>query len=262
MPTTPPPAALPFAILAAATLLAAPALGWTPASQRQIAEEAARLAPPDFYRQIARHKDAFFQGATDPLRDQRPEDHFANGNGDGRLEEAIAQAVENVITAIRIHRPFEEIAYRAGVVSHYLADANNPLNCAEDDPEEPRYFADFARYLEHAEPRIGLVFYGFRPDFAASGGLPRLLSETLGRSRQLYPMVGREYRRVGFQSGVRSFDDRSTAYAVASLAYSHAVSDIAEVLRYIWIAAGGIDSRPHVPQRGVHVLHVPKVSAR
>jgi hypothetical protein len=88
--------------------------------------------------------------------------------------------------------------------------------------------------------------------------LPRLVEETLARSRELYPLVGREYRRVGFAPGLEAFDDRSTAYAVASLAYSHAVSDIAEVLRYIWIAAGGIDSRDRVPRRGAQVVRLPR----
>ena len=86
--------------------------------------------------------------------------------------------------------------------------------------------------------------------------LPALVGETLGRSRELYPLVGREYRRVGFASGREAFDDRSTAYAVAALAYSHAISDIAEVLRYIWLAGGGIDSRDRIPRRGMHVLHL------
>ncbi len=278
---------MPRLLLALALALAAPAaLAWTPASQQRIAEQAARLAPPDLYRQLARHRHAYLQGATDPFKDGQPEHHFENGDGAGRLDEVVAQAVRNAVAAIRDHRPFHEIAWRAGVASHYLADANNPLNSAGHDPEEERYFADFLRYLESVEPRVQMVFYGFRPSLdwpgldspgldgpgldgrglarpsldrplAESPALPVLVAETLERSRGLYPLVGREYRRVGFASGREAFDDRSTAYAVASLAYSHAVSDIAEVLRYIWLAAGGIDSRARVPLRGLQVLHLP-----
>lgn len=246
---------------------APPALAWTPASQQRIAEEAARLAPPDLYRQLARHRGSYLRGATDPFREGRPEHHFANGDGGGRLDEVIVQAVANAVAAIRDHRPFQEIAWRSGVVSHYLADANNPLNSADGDPDEERYFADFLRYLESVEPRVQILFYGFRlglngPGLGGPGldgpGLLRLVEETLARSRELYPLVGREYRRVGFAPGSQAFDDRSTAYAVASLAYSHAVSDIAEVLRYIWIAAGGIDSRDRIPRRGTQVVRLPR----
>ncbi len=257
---------MPRTLLALALALAAPAaLAWTPASQRRIAEQAARLAPPDLYRQLARNRASYLQGATDPFKDGQPEHHFENGDGAGRLDEVIAQAVKNAVAAIRDHRPFHEIAWRAGVVSHYLADANNPLNSAASDPQEERYFADFLRYLESAEPRIRMVFYGFRSGLdrpglngSVSPALPLLIGETLARSRGFYPLVGREYRRVGFASGRQAFDDRSTAYAVAALAHSHAVSDIAEVLRYIWLAAGGIDSRDRIPERGLHVLHLPR----
>ena len=51
--------------------------------------------------------------------------------------------------------------------------------------------------------------------------------------------MAREYRRIGRTAG--SFDDRSTAFAVGSLAYSHAVSDVVAVMRYLWLAAGGSD---------------------
>ncbi|MEE8524856.1 MAG: hypothetical protein V3T72_13055 [Thermoanaerobaculia bacterium] len=247
-------------ILLSVALLAAtlPAHAWTPASQQRIAEMAARLAPPDLHRQLARHRAAFLQGILDPFREAEPAHHYANGDGSGRLDQAIAQAVDNAIAAIRAHQPFEEVAYRAGIVSHYLADANNPLNSDESDRDEGRYFADFLRYLEHVEPRLKLVFYGFRGGFQGRRDLPGLIAETLERSRGLYPMVGREYRRVGFVSGVGAFDDLSTAYGVAALSYSHAISDIAEVLRYIWIEAGGIDTRVRIPLRGHHLMPLPR----
>ena len=112
--------------------------------------------------------------------------------------------------------------------------------------------------------------------FTASGGLleledalgvareeelPGLVREAFQRSRRLYPLVGREYRRIGFQSGLKGFNDRSTAFGVVGLGYNHAVSDIAEVLRYIWIAAGGADTRPRVPLRGQETVLVPPESA-
>ncbi len=249
-------------LLAAFTLLVAalPGHAWTPTSQQRIAEMAARLAPPDFYRQLARHRAAYVQGVLDPFREAEPAHHFANGDGSGRLDQAIAQSVDNTIAAIRAHQPFEEIAYRAGIVSHYLADANNPLNSDESDGEEGRYFADFLRYLEQVEPRLELVFYGFRDGPHQSRHLPALIAETLERSRGFYPVVGREYRRVGFASGIKAFDDLSSAYGVASISYSHAISDIAEVLRYIWIEAGGIDTRVRIPLRGHHLMPLPRES--
>ncbi len=246
-----------LALLALAAALAVPAGAWTPRSQEGIARTAARLAPPDLYRQIARNRDAYLLGAVDPFRDQQPGNHVQNGGGDGRLAEVIEVAVQNAIDSIRAHRPFNEIVYRLGVVAHYLADANDPLATAENDPEEARYRADFLRFAESTEPRLRIVFYGFRPGFEGRRDLPALVDEALERSRQLYPLIGREYRRIGFQSGLRSFNDRSTAFAVVGLGYNHAVSDIAEVLRYIWLAAGGADTRRRLPLRGQETVLVP-----
>lgn len=234
----------------------ASARGWTPGSQEAIALDAARLAPPDLYRQLRRNRAAYLQGVGDPVRGEKPEYHVKNPNGSGRLDEVIGQSVENAVLAIQLHRPFNEVAYRLGLVSHYLADLNFPLNLADEDPEERRYFADFAHYLESVDPRLGVVFYGFRSRPSAEGWLSGLLGESLARGRELYPKVGLEYRRVSFARGSTAFDDRSTAFAVAALARSHAVSDIADMLRYIWLSAGGTDTRKQVPSRGGQVIQL------
>ena len=237
-------------------LSASPAVAWTPESQNEIALDAARLAPPDLYRQLSRNRAAFLQGVQEPFRDGAPPE------SPGQLEAAIHQAIQNAQLAIELHRPFNEIAYRLGVVSHFLAHANDPLATDDSDPAEPRIRNDFRRYLASTEPRVRVVFYGFHPDFDDQNDVARLLRRTLERGRGFYPLVGREYRRIGFGSGVRGFDDRSTAYAVASLARSHAVSDIAEVLRYIWLESGGIDTRPRVPWRGERVVQIQGSSSR
>lgn len=242
--------------LAAAAALApgSETAAWTPESHRLIAEEAARLAPPDLYRQIVRNREAYRQGISDGFAERDPAAHVKNPDGSGRLDEAIAVTVDNAIRTIEAPRPFNEVAYRLGIVAHFVADAHNPLNSAESDPAEGRYYADFLRYLESASPRVRMVFYGFRPGFEGRRDLPRLVDEALAQGRELYPMVGREYRRTGFRPGVEAFDDRSTAFAVASLAHSYAISDIAEVLRYIWLEAGGIDTRRRIPERGREVI--------
>ncbi|MEM7352188.1 MAG: hypothetical protein AAF657_15410 [Acidobacteriota bacterium] len=252
---------LPLSILLIA-LVAAPAAGWTPKSQQAIAEHAARLAPPDLYRQLARNRVAYLQGVRDGFGERDPAAHAKNADGSGHLDRAISVAVDNAIRSIIAHQPFNEVSYRLGIVSHFLADANNPLNSAESDPEEGRYYADFLNYMESAEPRVQIVFYGFRPGFEGREDLPLLVDEALERGRGFYPAVGREYRRVRFASGLEAFDDLSSAFGVTSLAYSHAVSDIAEVLRYIWLEAGGIDTRRRIPARGREVIRLPRDAAR
>ena len=250
------------ALAVALAAIAVPASAWTPASQQTIASEAARLAPPDLYRQLARNRLAYLQGVADGFGERDPLAHVKHADGTGRLDQAITTAVDNAVRAIVAHQPFHEICYRLGIVSHFIADANNPLNSAEDDVDEGRYYADFLTYLESTEPRLQLVFYGFRRDFDGGRDLPVLIAGGLERGRRFYPLVGREYRRVGFASGRQAFDDQSTAFGVASLAYSHAVSDIAEALRYIWLEAGGIDTRRRIPVRGRDVVRLPRKASQ
>lgn len=235
-------------------LLAVPTRAWTPHGVRVVGEEAARLVPPDLYRQLVRNRHAYRQGLEEPFGTAVPADRYVYPDGSGRLDEVIRIAVENAVGAIRGHRPMREVAYRMGVVGHFVALANNPVH-TDYAADEQRWGTDYLRYLESVEPRVQIVFYGFR-GVDRPLDLDRFVATTLARSRGLYPMLGREYRRIGYGPGVRGFDDRSTAYAVAALGYSHAVSDIAEVLRYIWLEAGGIDSRPAVPRRGDRIVRI------
>lgn len=244
-----------FAVLCTA---ARPAAAWTPQTQTAIAREAARLAPPDLARQIERHEKAFEEGVLAPFSDADPGRHMKNPDGTGSLDRVLAAEIEAVVAAIRAHRPFEEVVRRLGTVSHYVADLNNPLAVSAADPEEGRYFADYLRYAEKAEPRFPLVFYGLRPGLTERGDASALVFETLRRSRSLYPGIGREYRRIGFASGVGRFDDRSTAFGLASLSFSHAVTDAASLLRHIWLKAGGGDQRRLDGAGGPRVLRLPR----
>jgi hypothetical protein len=226
----------------AALAWASAVFGWTPDSQLQIGADAARLLPPDLYRQVDKHWQRYQDGILSPFRARDETLHQAGPGGGGRLEEVLALEVERTIQYIRSHRPFQDIVEQAGVVVHYSNDLHNPLNCSAADPREGEYFADFLDYLESVRPRVALVFHGTEP--ALDGGdLRRFLATTLQRCRDLYPLVGAEYRRIGKLPGRRYFDDRSTAFAVASLAHTRAVTDAALLLRHIWIAAGGADFR-------------------
>lgn len=245
------------------SLAGRPCLAFTPASMFTIGEQAARLAPPDLHRQLARNRESYRIGLEKAF-ELAAELRSKNEDGAGKLDAALVEATEMAITAVRNHRPFNEISYRMGVVVHLTAMANWPLATSAKDRDEGRFAADFGRYAESAEPRLRLVFYGFRQTSAKTEPrqLKAIFDDALARSRRAYPLVGLEYRRIGFGSGVTQFDDRCTAYAIAALAYSHAVSDSAEVLRYIWLAAGGGDSRSWLPLRGQQLVQLDRIPPR
>jgi hypothetical protein len=243
---------------ALACIASAPARAWTPKIHQTIAWEAARLAPPDLARQLIRRRAAFLAGVIQPFDDADPSRHRQDADGSGNLGAALEDAVTQAVAAIRAHRPFDEIVFRMGVAAHFMADANNPLASSNADPEAGRYFIDFLRYAESAEPRFPLIFYGTRPGLERAPDVADLLADTLHRGRAFYPLIGLEYRKIDFASGIGRFDDRSTAFGVASVAFSHAVTDVALVLRYIWIRAGGGDDRAGLPAGGTRLLLLPR----
>jgi hypothetical protein len=231
------------AVSCAAALLPAPLAAWSPSTQVSIARTAARLAPPDLARQIERRSDRYRAGVLAPFQEAVAERHYRNLDR-GALDAALAEEVAGAVAALKKPAPFDEVVYRLGRVAHWVADANNPLNAAGDDPQEGSYFGDWLRYADSARPRFAPVYYLGEPTVGSDRDLRLLVLRALQRGRGFYPRVGDEYRRIGFVPGERGFDDRSTAFGVAAVSYSHAISDLARVLRYVWLAGGGGDARP------------------
>lgn len=216
---------------------------WTPATQVAIGESAATVSPPDLARQIERHHKEFRRGLLAPFTGTAQSAHEKNANGSGRLDQSVTQISERAIKAISVHRPFSEVVFELGRLAHFVADANNPLNSSNSDPDESVYFTDYLRYVDSARERYALVFYADGRDVQEADDLEKLIARSLERGRDLYPLIALEYERIGRVDGVELFDDRSTAFGVGSLAVSHAISDIAAVLRYVWLEAGGGDHR-------------------
>jgi hypothetical protein len=242
-PVACPPVFVVLLLLTALATLAAPAplRAWSEKSQREIAIAAARLAPPDLARQIDRHRADLQDGVLEPFRDRDRSRHEKNADGAGMLDRVIAEEAKRAVDYIRNHRPFADIVHQLGVVLHFVADANHPLYVSADDPGEGTYAADFHRYVTSAEPRFAAAYYGVDTRLDRLSAIPAFVNRTFNRSRSLYPFIGAEYRRIGGKSGVASFDDRSTAFGVAAVSFSRAITDGSSMLRLVWLEAGGAD---------------------
>lgn len=214
-----------------------PAAAWTPEMHVEIARQAATIAPPDLLRQIQRHEKAFSSGLAASLAGR------THSDGGDMLLSRVRGGSRAVVEAIESHRPFRDIVRELGRLAAYAAEANNPLEHSADDPTESRYGADYESYVASALPRFEVVFYGEGRDVRTDAELARLLSATRQRGAALYPLLGLEYRRIGKVDGVGLFDDKSTAFGVGAIAFSHAVSDLAAIYRYIWLRSGGGDPR-------------------
>ena len=141
------------------------------------------------------------------------------------------------------------VVERLGVIAHLIADANNPFHTSDGDARLTPLHDDFAQYFERKLSRFPTVFYGLEEDFQ----LAPYLNRTIERSSKFYPLMSEEYFRDDMPHTSTDFDDRSTAFGVASVCYSHAVTDLVNVYYYIWKEAGG-DVRSATALRGGNLL--------
>ena len=209
-------------------LIPTTAFAWTRTSDQQIAYRAAQLAPHDLRLVITRYHSQYYAGVDRALAEEGTDAHRAH------LRERIQSEASTIIHLIRTRGPMQEVVLRLGMLAHLVGDANNPFHVSTSGELEASH-ADFEHYFELRMERFPTVFYGLDPRFA----LPQYLDRSLSRTAKMGPLMSEEYFRGGSRHTSAEFDDRSTAFGVASICYSHAITDIVNLDYYIWRQAGG-----------------------
>ncbi|HEV7765464.1 MAG TPA: hypothetical protein VGQ76_10715 [Thermoanaerobaculia bacterium] len=212
------------------------AAAWTRVSDERIAKKGAALAPPDLRMLIELFDIDYKQGLARAQAEEGMESHhYFVGTREGRLRDRIERETRGAVDAIRKGEPMSSVVERLGILVHLVADANNPFHVAKDDPRLATSQPDFEQYFERRLPKFPTVFYGLDPQFRLSPYLDR----TFARSAKFYPLVASEYFRDGQRRTSAAFDDRSTAFGIASISYSRAVTDVVNLYYFIWKEAGG-----------------------
>ena len=208
--------------------------GWTSAGDQRIALKAAQLAPPDLRVLIDRFEPEYKQGLARAQSDEGSESH-RHGSHSGRLSERIERETEGAVAMIRTGQPMGMVVERLGFLAHFVADLNNPFHISSSDPRLEASHLDYEQYFERRLSKFPTVFYGLEPALQ----LRPYLDRTIRRTERFYPLMAEEYFRHGSRRSSREFDDRSTAFGIASICYSRAVSDLVNLYYYIWRHAGG-----------------------
>lgn len=185
---------------------------WTLAADRQIASAGAKLSPPDLYLVIKDFRRDYARGI---------EKGIAEEGRHGALRPRIESETRNVVSMLKANEKMSAVVERLGFLAHLISDANNPYADA-----------DFVHYFESRVTKFPTVFYGPEPHFRLGAFLDRTLARTAGFT----PLLAEEYTR----GSSATFDDRSVAFGVASVCYSHAVTDTANLFTYIWRESGGV----------------------
>jgi hypothetical protein len=212
------------------------ATAWTRVSDQKIAKKAAALAPPDLSMLIDKFDIDYQRGLDRAVSDEGTASHqYFVLSRKGELRMRIERETRDAIAAIRTGEPMPSVIARLGGLVHLISDANTPFHVADDNPHVSAAHDDYEKYFERRLPKFPTVFYGLDPQFRLSSYLDR----TFARSAKFYPLVAEEYFRGGQRRNSSEFDDRSTAFGIASVSYSRAVTDVVNVYYYIWKEAGG-----------------------
>jgi hypothetical protein len=223
-------------LVALLAIIPIPASAWTHAADQRIALKAAQLAPSDLRMLLETFESDYKEGLNRARRDEGAETHkYLVLSKKGRLRERIERETAAAITDIRSGKPMRSVVERLGMLSHYVADANNPFHLSDDDRRLEPLHNDFEHYFERRLEKFPTVFYGLEQDFRLSS----YLDQTFTRTVEFYPLLSEEYFRGGASRTSVEFDDRSTAFGIASVCYSRAVTDLVNIYFHIWRQAGG-----------------------
>ncbi|HVF38834.1 MAG TPA: hypothetical protein VM939_02965 [Gemmatimonadaceae bacterium] len=232
--------------------LTPPLFAWSPSSDQRIAKKAAQLAPPDLKLLLDKFSAEYMRGVQLAARDEgSATHHYFMTSKQGALRKTLEDEVRAAVQMIRKREPMSLFIERLGRIAHLVADANNPFHVESTDPRLEASHADFEGYLERKLTTFPTVFYGLERNL----NLPSYLDGMLRRSAHFYPLLSEEYFRFGERRTSAEFDDRSTAFGVASISYSRSVSDLVNLYFYIWKEAGGDVRSARVLQKGNLLLN-------
>ena len=223
-------------LLLVATFSGHSARAFTPRTRAEIARRALALMPDGLERQLRKHARALFAGALEGLS---AEPTPLAAVDPGKTPDRLVEAVDRAASAIETRQGMETVARHFGRIARLTADLAFALNVGPDDPREATIYADFARYTESRLPRMRVVFDGFGDPHLAKGQVAAFARWIGQRARRDYQGILRSYFPPGRESSAQDFDDRSVAFASASLEVSLAVTATARAWLYTWTLAHG-----------------------
>jgi hypothetical protein len=219
-----------------ASPLLTPLHAWNERSTERIARKGSELAPPDMKLLIDKFAPEFRRGLTEASHPSAKARHtYVVASGRGALPRELQNEVRTAIAMVKGRQPMSAFVEKLGVIAHLVSDANNPFNVASSDVRLLPIRSDYEGYFERKVTRFPTVFYGLDPQFQ----LDAYVDASMKRTAALYPLLSEEYFRGGQRRSSSEFDDRSTAFGIASVCYSRAVTDLVNIYYYIWKEAGG-----------------------
>ncbi|MFN2237952.1 MAG: hypothetical protein ABR524_01040 [Thermoanaerobaculia bacterium] len=231
-------------------LIPAIASAWSPQAEVRIATKAAALAPPDLKLLLDKYSVEYMAGVRDAAESAAERDHRdVTANRRGPIRTELDRALADAVNIVRERRPMRDLAYRLGTIAHFVSDANNPLRVGEHNLMAVE--SDYERYFDRSLRKFPTVFYGLHDRLDPTP----VVNQAFARSRRFNDLLREEYHRDGRRRSSSEFDDRSTAFGIASISYSRAVSDTVNLYYYVWKEAGGDVRSARILKKGNLLLN-------
>lgn len=220
----------PFLVALILIVAASPAFAWTAATRIVMIDDAIKLMPISLRKVLEKRRNDVLRGTLEPLTQEDALPHRPPWENGG-IEASVDAAARDLVSGVTTRTSFRDVAWRFGVLAHYVADAGFPPGAA-GAAGAPRY-AHFAALCETRRPRFPLVFYGHGNTALSKEDFKSFTLTILERARAEDVILARAYAQAGDRNDTAAFDDRSVPFAIASLSYSHAVTDVVQA----WLAA-------------------------
>jgi hypothetical protein len=224
-------------VAAVAALLIVPldARAWTAPTRVRMVDDALKLVPPTLRQVLEKRRKDVLRGMLEPMtREDRP-GHRPPWDK-GSLDASVSGAADALVASVGTSS-FRVVAERFGGLAHYVADAGFPPNAGARGDE--RRYAHFAGFAQSRRDRFPLVFYGHDNAALSRGDLRAFTLSILERARTEDATLAQAYTAAPSWDDPVAFDDRSVPFALASLSYSHAVTDIVQAWLAVWARCHG-----------------------
>jgi hypothetical protein len=216
---------------------------------QEVAAQAARLMPTSLRSVLASHLDELRQGAGAPLGASEEGLFLYPDGAYGSLDRTVDAQAARVVEMLRQRAPMAMVVKEMGVLSRAVALASDPVHVTVHDQRTSDWADDYARFVESRRPRFRVAFGGYASPDLDRGDVAAFVRSAAERTRSSSRLLPSLFLLDdGSVAKISGFDDRHPAFGVASIGYSHAVTDTARLWLYVWIQAGGDSAGLPFPQ--------------
>ena len=194
-----------------------PTLGWSGKTHFKIAEEAVYSLPKEYQRKIVPYMDELLEGSVAPDRVYKDFDNhiYQVDNKKGKGPEKVREKYLEIVSLIQSKRPWRLVAFQLGVLSHYVADLNQPLHTATSGNED-KFHSKYEKNAEVVNPKASknLTYVTYPMSY---------ILDSVKNSSQYYKDIERAYLKGSGFSDVSKISQKQidkATYDVACYFYS------------------------------------------